>query len=140
MSLNSTVIAPAMGIIATQLNAAENQTWIATAYLVAINAFQPLSGKFSDIFGRKAVFLFAIAMFFIGAIISAVSNSINILIAGRAIQGFGGGGVMSMTYITVTDVTPVPLRPRFQSILAVIYGIASVALLSITLPGTGIFG
>ena len=65
-------------------------------------------------------------MFFIGAIISAVSNSINILIAGRAIQGFGGGGVMSMTYITVTDVTPVPLRPRFQSILAVIYGIASV--------------
>ncbi|RCH85148.1 hypothetical protein CU097_005903 [Rhizopus azygosporus] len=126
MSLNSTLVAPAMGIIATQLNATENQTWIATAYLVAINAFQPLSGKFSDIFGRKAVFLFAIATFFIGSIISAVSNSINILIAGRAIQGFGGGGVMSMTYITVTDVTPVLLRPRFQSILGVIYGIASV--------------
>lgn len=48
MSLNSTVIAPAMGIIATQLNAAENQTWIATAYLVAINAFQPLSGKVNN--------------------------------------------------------------------------------------------
>lgn len=48
------------------------------------------------------------------------------LIAGRTIQGFGGGGVMSMTYIIVTEVTPLPLRPRFQSMLAVVYGIASV--------------
>lgn len=48
MSLNSTLVAPAMGIIATQLNATENQTWIATAYLVAINAFQPLSGKVNN--------------------------------------------------------------------------------------------
>lgn len=48
------------------------------------------------------------------------------LIAGRTIQGFGGGGVMSMTYIIVTEVTPLALRPRFQSLLAVVYGIASV--------------
>jgi hypothetical protein len=48
MSLNSTVVAPAMSIIATDLNALQSQTWIATAYLVAVNAFQPLSGKVSD--------------------------------------------------------------------------------------------
>jgi MFS family permease len=50
----------------------------------------------------------------------------NMLIAGRTIQGFGGGGVMSMTYIVITDIAPVPLRPRFQSMLAIVYGIASV--------------
>ncbi|KAI8991971.1 major facilitator superfamily domain-containing protein [Mycotypha africana] len=126
MSLNSTVVAPALSIIATDLNALDSQTWIATAYLVAVNAFQPLSGKFSDIFGRKAVFLFGIVLFLIGSMINALSKNIDMLIAGRTIQGFGGGGVMSMTYILVTDVAPIPLRPRFQSMLAVVYGIASV--------------
>ncbi|KAG1502197.1 hypothetical protein G6F46_003161 [Rhizopus delemar] len=126
MSLNSTVVAPAMSIIATELDATQSQTWIATAYLVAVNAFQPLSGKFSDIFGRKTIFLFGIILFFVGSLVNALSTNINMLIAGRTIQGFGGGGVMSMTYIIVTEVTPLALRPRFQSLLAVVYGIASV--------------
>lgn len=52
VSLNTTVVAPAMSIIATELNALEQQTWIATAYLLVFNAVQPIAGKFSDIFGR----------------------------------------------------------------------------------------
>ncbi|KAI8079563.1 major facilitator superfamily-domain-containing protein [Gilbertella persicaria] len=127
MSLNSTVVAPAMSAIATELNGLSSQTWIATAYLVAINAFQPLSGKFSDIFGRKSVYLFGIFFFFAGSLINALSTNISMLIAGRTIQGFGGGGVMSMTYIIVSEVSPIPLRPRFQSMLSVVYGIANVA-------------
>lgn len=71
--------------------------------------------------------MFGIVLFFFGSLINALSININMLIAGRAIQGFGGGGVMSMTFIIVTDVAPVHLRPRFQSLLAVVYGIASVA-------------
>lgn len=77
-------------------------------------------------FCRKAVFMFGIVFFFLGSLINALSKDIRMLIAGRTIQGFGGGGVMSMTFILVTDVAPVPLRPRFQSMLAVVYGIASV--------------
>lgn len=65
-------------------------------------------------------------LFFVGSLVNALSTNINMLIAGRTIQGFGGGGVMSMTFIVITDVAPVPLRPRFQSLLAVVYGIASV--------------
>lgn len=65
-------------------------------------------------------------MFFIGSLINALSTNINMLIAGRVIQGFGGGGVMSLVYIIITDITPFHLRPRFQSLLTVIYGIASV--------------
>lgn len=75
---------------------------------------------------RKSVFIFGIVLFFLGSLINALSTNINMLIAGRTIQGFGGGGVMSMTYIVITDAAPVPLRPRFQSLLAVVYGIASV--------------
>jgi MFS family permease len=70
--------------------------------------------------------MFGIAFFFVGSMINALSSNINMLIAGRTIQGFGGGGVMSMTYIIITDVAPVALRPRFQSMLVVVYGIASV--------------
>lgn len=70
--------------------------------------------------------MFGIVFFFLGSLINALSKDIRMLIAGRTIQGFGGGGVMSMTFILVTDVAPVPLRPRFQSMLAVVYGIASV--------------
>lgn len=126
MSLNSTVVAPAMSIIAAELDGLESQTWIATAYLVALNSFQPLSGRFSDIFGRKAVLMFGVVLFFVGSLVNALSTSINMLIAGRTVQGFGGGGVMSMTYIIITDIAPVHLLPRFQSMLAVVYGLASV--------------
>ncbi|KAI8889763.1 MFS general substrate transporter [Backusella circina FSU 941] len=126
MSLNTTVIAPALSIIATDLHGINSQTWIATSYLVAVNAFQPLAGKFSDIFGRKPVLMFAISFFFIGCLINALSTSINMLIAGRVIQGFGGGGVLSLNYIIVTDIAPIHLRPRFQSMLTIIYGLASV--------------
>ncbi|KAI8889798.1 MFS general substrate transporter [Backusella circina FSU 941] len=131
MSLNTTVIAPALSIIATDLNGLDSQTWIATAYLVAVNASQPLSGKvtqniyiFFDF--SKPVFLFGIVLFLVGCLINALATSINMLIAGRSIQGFGGGGVLSLTYIIVTDIAPIHLRPRFQSMLTVVYGLASV--------------
>lgn len=70
--------------------------------------------------------MFGILLFFVGSLVNALSTNINMLIAGRTVQGFGGGGVMSMTFIIVTDVAPLPLRPRFQSMLTVVYGIASV--------------
>ncbi|KAI9321589.1 major facilitator superfamily domain-containing protein [Dichotomocladium elegans] len=126
ISLNSTVIAPAMTIIATELDAVESMTWIATAYLVVMNAFQALAGKFSDVFGRKPIVLFGSLMFVGGSVVNAVSPTINGLIAGRAIQGCGAGGIISMLFVIVTDVVPLRLRPRFQSMLTVVYGLSSV--------------
>ncbi|KAI8583459.1 hypothetical protein K450DRAFT_169716 [Umbelopsis ramanniana AG] len=125
-SLNSTVIAPAMGKISSQLNDIEDATWIATAYLVAFNATQPLYGKFSDIFGRKVVIQVAIFLFFIGSIVNALATSMGMLIAGRTVQGLGGGGVISICYIIIADISPVDMRPRYQALMMVIYGVASV--------------
>ncbi|KAI9287669.1 major facilitator superfamily domain-containing protein [Umbelopsis sp. AD052] len=125
-SLNSTVIAPAMGKISSQLNDIEDATWIATAYLVAFNATQPLYGKFSDIFGRKLVIQVAIFLFFVGSIVNALATSMGMLIAGRTVQGLGGGGVISICYIIIADISPVDMRPRYQALMMVIYGVASV--------------
>ncbi|KAG2224561.1 hypothetical protein INT45_004406 [Circinella minor] len=126
VALNSTIVAPAMSIIATELNAFQQQTWIATAYLVAVNSSQPLAGKFCDIFGRKPILLAGQIFLLIGSIICATTPNINGLIPGRTIQGFGAGSIMSMAFIIVTDVTPVLWRPRIQSILVAIYGLANV--------------
>ncbi|CAO3593223.1 unnamed protein product [Absidia cylindrospora] len=125
VSLNTTVVAPAMSIIATDLNALEQQTWVATAYLLIFNAIQPISGKFSDIFGRKPILLFGLFMFCIGSLINSLANQMTILIAGRTVQGLGGGCIMSLAFILITDLSPPHLRPRFQSLLTVIYGLAS---------------
>ncbi|CDH58211.1 family drug resistance transporter [Lichtheimia corymbifera JMRC:FSU:9682] len=108
ISLNSTVVAPAMNIIATELDAVAQQTWIATSYLVAMNSFQGLAGKV------------------LGSIVNSTTPSINGLIAGRTVQGSGAGCVISMLFVIVTDIVPLHLRPRFQSMLTVIYGLSSV--------------
>lgn len=70
--------------------------------------------------------LFGLSLFFVGSLINAVSPTVQGLIAGRAIQGFGAGGIMSILFIVITDIAPVVLRPRLQSLLVVIYGLASV--------------
>jgi MFS family permease len=67
-----------------------------------------------------------IVLFFVGSLVNALSTNINMLIAGRVVQGAGGSFVMSLCFIIVTDIAPVNLRPRFQSALAVVYGLASV--------------
>ncbi|KAG2222063.1 hypothetical protein INT45_007949, partial [Circinella minor] len=127
ISLNTTVIAPAMSIITTDLtNNISLQTWIATAYLLAFNISMPLSGKFSDIFGRKPILVFGVFIFFIGSLINALTPNMQGLIAGRTVQGLGGGCVMTIAYVLVPDLAPLHLRPRFQSGLTVIYGLASV--------------
>ncbi|KAI9259576.1 major facilitator superfamily domain-containing protein [Phascolomyces articulosus] len=126
MSLNSTVVAPAMSIIATQLHKLELQAWIATSFMVAMISFQPLAGKFSDIFGRKPVLMFGLCFFWIGSLICSTSPSMEGVIAGRTIQGFGAGGIFSMMFVVVTDLASPEWKPRLQSMLTVIYGLSSV--------------
>ncbi|KAI9262338.1 major facilitator superfamily domain-containing protein [Phascolomyces articulosus] len=126
LALNSTIVAPAMTIIATNLDAFQQQTWIATAYLVAFNSSQPLAGKFSVIFGRKPILLAGLFFLLLGSLICATTPNIHGLIAGRTIQGFGAGNIMSMTFVVVMDIAPMLWRPRMQAILVSVYGTANV--------------
>ncbi|RUP45055.1 major facilitator superfamily domain-containing protein [Jimgerdemannia flammicorona] len=88
-----TIISTALPKIASEFNALDQIAWVGTSYMLTSTCFQPLYGKFSDIFGRKSVFLFAIAVFEIGSVLSGTAQNMIMLIVFRAIQGVGGGGI-----------------------------------------------
>ncbi|KAI7887009.1 MFS general substrate transporter [Lichtheimia hyalospora FSU 10163] len=125
-ALNTTVIAPALNIIATDLGSPDQQAWIATAYLLAFVTCQALAGKFSDIFGRKPILLFGLFLFVGGSLVSALTPNMPGIIAGRTIQGLGAGCNMAMSFVLVVDLAPIHIRPRFQSALVVNFGLANV--------------
>ncbi|KAI9031799.1 major facilitator superfamily domain-containing protein [Phycomyces nitens] len=126
MILNGTIVSPALTKIATDLDGIDNQAWIASAFLVGACASQPVAGKFSNLFGRRVVLGFGALSFMIGSLVCALSNTINMLIAGRTIQGTGGGCLLSMSFVIVADIATVDIRPRIQSLLGIAYGIGSV--------------
>ena len=103
-ALDTTIITTAAPTIAAHYHASEaDYTWIGSAYLLAAAASIPSWGKFSDIWGRKPTILIANVVFFVGSLITAVSVSIGMLLAGRVIQGVGGGGLIILANICISD-------------------------------------
>lgn len=93
-----------MPTIAGRFNASQAEyTWIGSAYLLAAAAATPVWGKLSDIWGRKPILLLANLIFFVGSLIAAVSVSVDMLLIGRAIQGTGGGGLIILANICISD-------------------------------------
>ncbi|KAK9720905.1 hypothetical protein K7432_003853 [Basidiobolus ranarum] len=131
-TLDRTIVATALPKIATDFNAFDQSTWVATAYMLTATACQPLYGKLSDIFGCKATFLAAITIFEIGSALSGASQSMNMLIVARAIGGMGGGGVQGMSYIVMSKIIPIRERGKYQSFIS-----ATVALSSVLGPLLG---
>ncbi|KAF9929857.1 hypothetical protein BGZ67_006116 [Mortierella alpina] len=125
-SLDGTIIATALPKIASDFRAQSQMSWVATAYLLTYNAFQPLYGKFSDIFGRKIMILFASVTFMVGSAGAGGATSMTMLIVFRAIQGLGGAGLLSIVLIIISDIFPLEERPKYQSIIWSVFGISSV--------------
>ncbi|KAF9310516.1 hypothetical protein BG003_008451 [Podila horticola] len=125
-SLDGTIIATALPRIASDFKAQSQMSWVATAYLLTYNAFQPLYGKFSDIFGRKIMILFAIVTFMIGSAGAGGATTMTMLIGFRALQGLGGSGLLSIVLIIISDIFPLEQRPKYQSIIWSVFGISSV--------------
>ncbi|KAF9949120.1 hypothetical protein BGZ72_009027 [Mortierella alpina] len=125
-SLDGTIIATALPKIASDFKAQSQMSWVATAYLLTYNAFQPLYGKFSDIFGRKIMILFASVTFMVGSAGAGGATTMTMLIVFRAIQGLGGSGLLSIVLIIISDIFPLEQRPKYQSIIWSVFGISSV--------------
>ena len=103
-ALDVTVITTALPEITKDLRASQTAyTWIGSAYLLTYSAISPFWAKCSDIFGRKPILLLANVIFLVGSLICALSYSPAMLIAGRAIQGAGGGGLIILVNITISD-------------------------------------
>lgn len=101
---SQTIITTALPTISAHYRSSEaDYAWIGSSYLLAAAAATPIWGKVSDIFGRKPVLLVANVVFFVGSLICAVSVSIKMLLAGRVIQGIGGGGLLILVNICISD-------------------------------------
>jgi MFS family permease len=102
-ALNTTVVATAIPTICSDLNSAAGYSWIGASYVIAASACSPIWAKLSDIWGRKPILLMGVALYFASSIVCAVSTSMAMLIAGRALQGISGGGFMTLINIVVSD-------------------------------------
>jgi EmrB/QacA subfamily drug resistance transporter len=132
-ALDQTIVATALPTIGRELGDAELLPWIVTSYLVTSTAVTPLYGKFSDTHGRRATLLFGIGLFTIGSIACALAPSMLALIAARAVQGLGGGGLISLSQTIIADVVAPRERGRYQVYIASVF--VSTSLLGPLLGG-----
>ena len=108
-ALELSSVSTALPTIANALHASQF-TWVGTAYALASTAFLPMSGGLAQVFGRPPAILLAIGLFALGSGICGGASSINMLIAGRVVQGLGGGGIQSLTGIILADLIPLQER------------------------------
>jgi EmrB/QacA subfamily drug resistance transporter len=126
-ALEQTIIAPALPTIGVRLGDIENLSWVVGAYLLAATAVTPLFGKLSDIYGRRRILLTGVTIFIAGSVACALAPTIWTLIAARALQGIGGGGILPIAQAIIADLVPPRERPRYQTQSAVMFTVASVA-------------
>jgi EmrB/QacA subfamily drug resistance transporter len=125
-ALDQTVVASALRTIADDLHGLTAQAWATTAYLITATIATPLYGKLSDIHGRRPVYLAAIGLFTAGSLLCACATSMYELAAFRAVQGLGGGGLMSLAMTIVADITTPRERGRYQGYFMAVFGGASI--------------
>ena len=125
-ALEQTIVAPALPTLGRVLADVDNLSFVVTAYLLAATAVTPLFGKFADIHGRRLALLIAVAIFIVGSIACALAPNIWALIAARALQGIGGGGILPIAQTIIADLLSPRERPLYQSYSAVMFMAASI--------------
>lgn len=124
-ALDVTIITTALPTISEYFHSDAGYTWIGSAYLLGNAASVPSWGKVSDIWGRKPVLLVANVVFMIGSLVAALSNSVGMLIAARAIQGIGGGGLVTLVNICISDLFSMRNRGAYFGIIGGVWACAS---------------
>src|SRR6186997_2861510 len=113
-SLDQTIVSTALPTIVGELGGLEHLSWVVTSYLLASTIVGPLYGKLGDLYGRKIVLQTAIVIFLVGSALCGLAQNMGELIAFRAIQGLGGGGLMVTTIATIGHIVPPRERGKYQ--------------------------
>ncbi|RMZ82140.1 hypothetical protein DV738_g1889, partial [Chaetothyriales sp. CBS 135597] len=125
-ALDVTIVTTALPSIAAELHASQAAySWIGSAYLLSYSATVPIWAKTSDVFGRKIVLLTANIVFFVGNLVAGLANGTAMLIAGRTIQGAGGGGLVVLVTITIADLFSLRERGKYLGIVGMVWAVAS---------------
>ncbi|WP_112662446.1 MDR family MFS transporter [Microvirga flavescens] len=126
-ALDQTIIATALPTMGRDLGDVEHLPWVVTSYLLTATAVTPLYGKFSDSHGRRITLLIGIVVFILGSVACALAPSMLALVAARALQGLGGGGLIALAQTIVADLVPPKERGRYQMYFASVFMTASLA-------------
>ncbi len=124
-SLDQTIVAAALPVVAHSFGGLALVTWIVTGYLLAATVAAPIYGRLGDAFGRRKLLLWSLALFLVGSVACAVAPTLSLLIAGRCLQGFGGGGLMTLSQALIGEVISPRERGRFQGWFGAVFALAS---------------
>ncbi|KAK1976626.1 major facilitator superfamily transporter [Colletotrichum cereale] len=127
-ALDVTIIATALPTIASTLHAtASEYAWVGSAYTLSSTASTPVWAKMSDIFGRKPTIMVTTGVFMAGSLIAALAQTIDVLIAGRTVQGLGGGGSLVLITIVIGDIFKLEDRAKYYGMTGIVWGVAGAA-------------
>src|SRR5262249_54363275 len=125
-SLDGTIVNTAMPRIIGEFHGFDRYTWVATGYMLAATVMIPIYGKLSDLIGRKVIFLICLVIFLMGSALCGAAQSMDQLIAFRALQGLGAGGIMPVAMAAFADLLSPKERARWQGGFMSILGISSI--------------
>src|SRR4051812_24041380 len=126
-ALEQMIVATALPKIVGELHGLDRMSWAITAYLLTATVGLPVYGKLGDLYGRKGVFQFAIVVFVVGSALAGRAGTMDQLIAFRAVQGVGAGGLLIGVQAIIADIVPARERGRYMGLIGAAFGIASVA-------------
>ncbi|MEO8334874.1 MAG: DHA2 family efflux MFS transporter permease subunit [bacterium] len=126
-ALDSTIVSTALPTIVKELGGLDHLAWVVTGYLLAQTIVTPVYGKLGDLYGRKVILQSAVVLFLAGSALCGLSQSMTQLIAFRAVQGLGGGGLLVTTQAVIGEIVPPRDRGRYQGFFGATFGFASIA-------------
>jgi EmrB/QacA subfamily drug resistance transporter len=126
-ALDQTIVSTALPTIVGELDGLSHMAWVTTAYILAATIGMPIYGKLGDLVGRRMLFLTALAIFVLGSALTGFAQDMPQLIAFRALQGLGGGGLMIISQAIIADLVPVRQRAKFMGPMGAVFGLAAVA-------------